>query len=231
MEGYFYGILDIYYAPMTTEETSTTAPTYGTPKVLAKSIEVTVTPAYREGKMHASNATVRNVKRVDTYTVSLNVDKIPHAVLAELLGRKEDSNGVQIIKGGNKPPYVAIGFACTLDDDSKELWWLYKGTFSEPTKTAKTDADAIEYQTPTIEGVFIRRMNDDALAAVVDTAAEGRRWRGSRLVYGSLRRNRGRVTIRERGGKRRPEGIPRSHCKPERRSGLIAAMTRQKTEG
>lgn len=24
MEGYFYGILDIYYAPMTTEETSTT---------------------------------------------------------------------------------------------------------------------------------------------------------------------------------------------------------------
>ena len=83
------------------------------------------------------------------------------------------SNGVQIIKGGNKPPYVAIGFACTLDDDSKELWWLYKGTFSEPTKTAKTDADAIEYQTPTIEGVFIRRMNDDALAAVVDTAAEG----------------------------------------------------------
>lgn len=173
MEGYFYGILDIYYAPMTTEETSATAPTYDTPKVLAKSIEVTVTPAYREGKMHASNATVRNVKRVDTYTVSLNVDKIPHAVLAELLGRKEDSNGVQIIKGGNKPPYVAIGFACTLDDDSKELWWLYKGTFSEPTKTAKTDADAIEYQTPTIEGVFIRRMNDDALAAVVDTAAEG----------------------------------------------------------
>ena len=48
MEGYFYGILDIYYAPMTTEETSTTAPTYDTPKVLAKSIEVTVTPAYRE---------------------------------------------------------------------------------------------------------------------------------------------------------------------------------------
>ena len=37
--------------------------------------------------------------------------------------------------------------------------------------------------------------------------------------------------IRELGGKRRPEGIPRSHCKPERRSGLIAAMTRQKTEG
>lgn len=172
MEGYFYGILDLYYAMMSKEETSTTPPTYGDPKVLAKSIEVTITPGYREGKLHASNATVRNTKRIDTYTASLHVDKIPHAVLNELLGREVDSNGVQIIKGGNEPPKVAVGFACTLDDGSKELWWLYKGTFSEPTKTAKTDGDAIEYQTPTIEGVFVRRMNDDALAATVDTATE-----------------------------------------------------------
>ena len=33
MDGYFYGILDLYFAEMTTEETSTTAPTYGTPEV------------------------------------------------------------------------------------------------------------------------------------------------------------------------------------------------------
>lgn len=100
------------------------------------------------------------------------MDKIPAAVLNDLLGRTVDDNGVQIIKGGNEPPKVAVGFACTLDDGSKELWWLYKGAFSEPTKTAKTDGDAIEYQTPTIEGVFVRRMNDDSLAAVVDTAVE-----------------------------------------------------------
>lgn len=172
MEGYFYGVLDVYYATMTTEDTATSAPVYDTPKVLAKSIELTITPAYREGTLHASNATVRNVRRIDTYGVSLNVDKIPQAALAELLGRTVDSSGVQIIKGSNQPPHVAIGFACTLDDGSKELWWLYKGTFSEPTKTARTDADAIEYQTPTIEGTFVRRMNDDALAAIVDTANE-----------------------------------------------------------
>lgn len=173
MDGYFYGILDLYFAEMTTEETSTTAPTYGTPEVLAKSIEVTITPGYREGKLHASNATVRNEKRVDTYTVSANVDKIPPAKLATLLGRKLDSNGVQIIKGDNKPAKVALGFACTLDDGNKELWWLYKGTFSELTKTGKTDGEAIEYQTPTVEGVFVRRMNDNALAATVETGSEG----------------------------------------------------------
>lgn len=172
-EGYFYGILDLFFAEMTTEETSTAAPTYGKPQVLGKSIEVTLTPGYREGKLHASNATVRNTKKIDTYTVSLHADKIPHAALKVLLGRPVDGNGVQIIKGKNVPPKVAVGFACTLDDGSKELWWLYKGEFSELTKTAKTDGDAIEYQTPTIEGVFVRRMNDDALAAVVDTSSEG----------------------------------------------------------
>ena len=48
MEGYFTGILDLYYAPMTTEDTSSAAPVYDDPKVLAKSIEVTITPTYRE---------------------------------------------------------------------------------------------------------------------------------------------------------------------------------------
>lgn len=173
MEGYFTGILDLYYALMTTEDTSAAAPVYEEPKVLAKSIEVTITPTYREGKLHASNATVRNQKRIDTYTVSLHVDKVPYDVTSEILGRSVDGNGVQIIKGGNTPPNLALGFACTLDDGSKELWWLYKGTFSEISKSASTEADAIEYQTPTIEGTFVRRMNDDALAATVETSAEG----------------------------------------------------------
>ena len=77
MEGYYYGILDVYYAIMKTEDTATAAPTYEVPAVLAKSIEVTITPAYREGKLYASNATVRDKKKIDSYGVKLNVDKIP----------------------------------------------------------------------------------------------------------------------------------------------------------
>lgn len=169
-QGYFTGILDIWYAIMDMQETPTAPPHYAKPKVLGKTIEATITPTYREGKMHASNATVRNVKKVDAYGVKLNVDKVAYDILSEILGREEDENGVQIIKGGNAAPNIAIGFACTLDDGSMELWWLYKGVFSEPTKSGKTDGDKIEYQTPTIEGTFVRRMNDDVLAAVADTS-------------------------------------------------------------
>lgn len=173
MEGYYYGILDVYYAIMKTEDTATAAPTYEVPAVLAKSIEVTITPAYREGKLYASNATVRDKKKIDSYGVKLNVDKIPADVLNTILGRVKDKNGVQIIKGGNEPVRLAIGFALTLDNGEKELWWLYKGQFAEPSVIGKTDADKFEYQTPNIEGTFIRRIYDDALAAVVETGVTG----------------------------------------------------------
>lgn len=173
--GYFTGIMDVYFAPFAAlaEDTVTAGPTYDEPEVLGKAIEVTITPGYKEGKLYASNATVRNIRQVDSYTVSINADKISPAVLKALLGRGEDSNDVQFITGKDKPTDVALGLAYTMDDDTKELWWLYKGSFSEPVKTGKTEADNIEYQTPTIEGTFLRRIYDDQLAAVVDTATVG----------------------------------------------------------
>lgn len=169
-EGYFYGILDIYFALMATADTAAAAPTYGDFEVMGKTIEATITPNYKEAKVHASNATTRNEKRVDTYTVSLNLDKIPFAVREKLLGRMKDANGVQIIKGGQRAPQVAIAFALTLDDGSLELWTLYKGTFAEHAQTGHTDSDTMTFQHPTIEATFVRRTYDDALAAIVATA-------------------------------------------------------------
>ena len=169
-EGYFYGILDIYYAVMTVEDSAAAAPTYGAYEVMGKTIEATITPNYKEGKVYASNVATRNEKRVDTYTVSLNLDKIPYAVRKKLLGRYTDSNGVQIVKGGQTAPNVAIAFALTLDDGTKELWTMYKGKFAEYTQTGHTDSDSMTYQHPTIEATFVRREYDDSLAAIVATA-------------------------------------------------------------
>lgn len=169
-EGYFYGVLDIYYALMTTEDSAAAAPTYGAYEVMGKTIQATITPNYKEGKVYASNVATRSEKRVDSYTVSLNLDKIPYAVRKKLLGRYADSNGVQIIKGGQAAPNVAIAFALTLDDGSKELWTMYKGKFAEPTQSAQTDSDTMTYQHPTIEATFVRREYDDSLAAIVATA-------------------------------------------------------------
>ena len=169
-EGYFYGILDIYFALMATSDSSAVRPTYNAYQVMGKTIEATITPQYKEGNVYASNVATRSERRVDRYTVSLNLDKIPYAVRQVLLGRYQDSNGVQIIKGGQAAPFVAIAFALTLDDGSKELWTLYKGKFAEPTQTGHTDSDTMTYQHPTIEATFVRREFDDSLAAIVATS-------------------------------------------------------------
>ena len=169
-EGYYYGILDIYVALMTREDGPSVRPTYGSYEVLGKTIEAQITPNYKEGKVYASNVATRNEKRVDSYTVSLNLDKIPYAMRETILGRFRDNNGVQIIKGNQRAPFVAIAFALTLDDGSLELWTLYKGKFAEPSQVGHTDSDSITYQHPTIEATFIRRECDDALAAIAATA-------------------------------------------------------------
>ena len=172
-EGYFYGILDIYFALMTQEDSAAAAPEYGEYRVMGKTIQATITPNYKEGKVYASNVATRSEKRVDNYTVSLNLDKIPYAIRQELLGRYVDSNGVQVIRGGQTAPNVAIAFALTLDDVTKQRWTMYKGKFAEPTQTAQTDGDSMNYQHPTIEATFVRREWDNALAAIVATNDSG----------------------------------------------------------
>ena len=169
--GYYDGILDIYYAVMT-GDTAAAAPTYGTPAVLGKTIEVTITPQYREGSMFASNARVRNERRISGYEVSLNLDQVEAEARRAVTGRRADSKGVEIVESAQVAPYVAIGFAVTKDNGGKELWWLYKGKFAEFEKSATTQNDAIEYQTPTLTATFDARIFDGKVGVVLDSDAE-----------------------------------------------------------
>lgn len=169
--GYYEGVLDVYYAKMTVEDTAAAAPTYGTPAVLGKSINVTITPQYREGSRYASNHKVRNVRRVDSYEVSITADQIVAAVRRDILGRDADAKGVEKITGDQEAPYVAIGFAITKDNDTKEYWWLYKGKFGEMETNQNTAGESIEYRDVALSGTFDRRIFDNALAAVLDEEA------------------------------------------------------------
>ena len=169
---YFTGILDMYVAKMLTPDSSSAAPTYDTPRVLGMSIEVTITPQFKEGALHASNKMVRSKKVIDRYDLSFNADVITAEMAAYIFDRKADAKGVQILDGVNNPPECAIGFARTKDNGEKEYWWLYRAKFSEPTVSGKTEADNIEYQTPTIEARCDRRIYDNRLGMVADSEDE-----------------------------------------------------------
>ena len=85
MDGVFTGVLDIYYAEQTTAETASTAPVYGTPALLGKAIEVTITPTTNEGQLSASNKRIKWRKKITGYEISMNTDNIEPATLAKIL--------------------------------------------------------------------------------------------------------------------------------------------------
>ncbi len=167
--GYYYGVLDVHIAFMNKRDTSTSAPEYGDVEIMGASIEVKLTPRYRDGRLDASNRVVRRTKRIDGYDVEVNLDQIRAAVRDRMFARKKDANGVQMLGAGGDPNPCAIGFALTKDNDAQELWWLYKGQFSEQEISAKTAGEKIEYQTPKIKGSFDSRMDNGLPVVVVDT--------------------------------------------------------------
>ena len=170
MNGVFTGVLDVYYAEMTTAETASSAPVYGNPAILGKAIEVTITPTVNEGQLSASNKRVKWAKKITGYEISMNTDNVDPAVLAKVLGRTSTTAKVQYVNSSQVIPYIALGFAATYDDGTKELWWVYKCQCSEITRDMKTEeGDNVEYNTPTLEAVAMPLLNNGNLAAVCDT--------------------------------------------------------------
>lgn len=153
--GYYEGVTDVYYALMLNAGSGVTKPTYGAVKALGKSIELQVTPNYRERKVYASNAATRREQLPESYSVSLNLDQVIPEVRTEVLGRKDGGDGVELITGKNVGPWLAIMFAATLDDGSQEYRTLYRGRFSEPAGTHHTKNDGDSYQHPTIQATFV----------------------------------------------------------------------------
>ena len=79
---------------------------------------------------------------------------------AELLGHTVES-GVLKKKGGDVPPWVAVGFRTLKSNGSYRYYWLNKGKFATPEEDLKTKGDSIEFTTPTISGSFVKRDSDD----------------------------------------------------------------------
>lgn len=171
MDGVFTGVLDIYYAKMTTDDGASTAPAYSTPAVLGKGISVTITPQFAEGKLDASNRRIKWRKKLTGYEIAMNSDNISPAVSKDILGRVIDSTDkFQRINSDTVAPNIALGFCATYDDGSKEYWWLYHCNCEELNKEMATEnSDGIEYQTPTINAVCVPRLDTGDLAAVADS--------------------------------------------------------------
>lgn len=162
------GLRNFYYATMTTEDTATTAATYGTPKRIVGINSIDINPTVNKATLYGDDSALATASSLGEIEVTLDIADLPIEDLAALLGHTVN-NGIMISKGSDSAPYVAIMFESEKHNGEIRYVKLLKGKFSESQETINTRGDSIEYQVPQITGTFVSRTNDSAWKHTQDT--------------------------------------------------------------
>jgi phi13 family phage major tail protein len=166
------GLKDLYYAKLTKDDG--TGINYDTPSKIAGAINAKISPSVNTGILYADDGPDETISALSEISVELQVKDLPLSIQAVLLGHT--INGTTKIMRKNADdvaPYVAIGFKSLKSNGKYRYTWLYKGKFQLVKEEYKTKEENIEFQTPTIEGKFVKRQNDEAWMAQGDEDATG----------------------------------------------------------
>lgn len=144
------------YAPIT-DATDGQAITYGSGKIFAHAIAGTLTENRHDNPLYADDMKVENDKGMTDYSLSIEVDAIDIADRVALLGEVAVGTGTithYSVVDAN-PAYVGFGFMRNLirgGTNVYEAYWFHKVQFTQPSLTATTKRDQIEWGTTTLEG-------------------------------------------------------------------------------
>jgi phi13 family phage major tail protein len=153
------GLDSLYYAKIT--EGTDGAETYDTPHILAKAIKADLSVELAEAILYADDAAAEVVKAFKSGKLSLGVDDIGTAAAQDLTGASVDDSGVLVSATEDLGAPVAVGFRALKANGKYRYFWLYKVQFGVPATNLQTKGDSISFQTPTIEGIVMRRNKTD----------------------------------------------------------------------
>jgi len=154
------GLDSLFYAKIT--EDAQGLETYGTPQVLAKAIKADLSIELNEAALFADDSLAHTIKLFKSGKLSLGVEDIGVAVAADLTGASVDDNGVLVASGEDDGCLVAVGFRALKPDNRFRYFWVYRVKFAVPSTSLQTKGDSIQFQTPQVEGVIMRRNKPDA---------------------------------------------------------------------
>ncbi|MTI82584.1 MAG: hypothetical protein FH756_01535 [Firmicutes bacterium] len=158
-QGVQIGLKDLHYAKMTQDDKGGVS--YETPKIIAGAIQGNINPNSSSATLFADDGPAETTSTIGEISLELNVKDLPLDIQADLLGHAING-GVMVRKTSDVAPYVAIGFRSEKSNGSYKYVWLLKGKFREPERSHQTKSNEINYQTPTINGNFLRRDYDEA---------------------------------------------------------------------
>lgn len=161
---------NLYYAPLISDDAS--GAVYGAPVKMAQVIAAKIKPKTSSTVLYADDGAVEAATAVGETEVELETRNLPLSIQAALLGHTL-AGGVLTKRVTDIAPYVAIGFEAGKSNGTKRYVWLFKGKFEIPEDDFKTKGDKVDFQTPKIKAMFLKRDFDDAYQKVADEEDPG----------------------------------------------------------
>ena len=150
------GCDNLVYAKMTTEDTESAAPVYGTVTPALGVMSVNINPNGAQETLFADDGPMETASTLGKIEVEIQKSELTTQNKADLLGHQIDAKGALVYGDSDVPPWVAIGFRTLKSNGNYRYVWLYKGKFTEPEDANETKGDSINFQTDTISGQFTR---------------------------------------------------------------------------
>ena len=163
------GLRDVHYALLMTDGES--AVSYEAPVRITGAISANVNPNPSQETLFADDGPMEVASTLGDIALELTMAEISNAVRAILLGHTF-ADGVLTKKAEDVAPWVALGFRALKSNGSYKYVWLLKGKFSPSPEDHATKGDTIEFQTPAVNGSFVKREFDDAYEISGDTDDE-----------------------------------------------------------
>lgn len=160
------GLSDLHYSLLTSDAIDST-PVYALPVEISGVISAKVNPNTDVGTLFADNGPFEVATALGNIDLELNVADLPLPIQAALLGHTY-VGGILKRKGGDTPPWVAIGFKSLKSNGSYRYTWLAKGKFAPSEQANDTKNDKVNFQTPTFKGSFAKRTSDDEWECHID---------------------------------------------------------------
>lgn len=146
------GVEKAYYAIL---EQDGAVPRYGAVKYLPGLREISVTANEEQATIYAENRLYDSENSLGEIEVTLDFASIDTADYAALFGKKIAKTGGIIESSSDQPPYIALMIEKTLSSEVKEYLTLFKGKMALPEDKAKTKEGKTEYQTMSLNGLFM----------------------------------------------------------------------------
>lgn len=161
------GLRDVHYA-LLNEDVAGISADYAAPVHVIGAITSNINPNSSTETLFADDGPMETATTLGDIELELVMADLPLSTQRVWLGHGALVNGKMVRKAGDVPPWIALGFKALKSNGGYRWVWLPKGKFMIPEEGHETRGDSIEYQTPTINGAFVKRDYDDAYMIMGD---------------------------------------------------------------